>query len=43
MAALVSAYVITDETRGVSSAQNSPARIEPSSVRNSFVKADASK
>jgi hypothetical protein len=43
IAALVSAYVIADETRGVSSAQNSAAKMEPASARNSFVNADASK
>ena len=43
IAALVSANVIAEDTSGVSTAHSSPARVEPSSARNSFVKADESK
>jgi len=35
--------VIADDTSSVSTFQSSPTWIEPSSARNSFVKADASK
>jgi hypothetical protein len=43
MAALVSAYVIAEETSGVSSVHSSPTRAEPSSARKSFVNAEDSK